>query len=71
MAIITIKLNPEAHARLEELAQARQQPVAIASEILCNYVGQQNSLEKLLEGIEDGQSLGEYNWGKPRGAEIY
>src|SRR5271155_1875701 len=26
------------------------------------------TLEELLEGVEDGTSLGEYDWGPPRGA---
>jgi antitoxin component of MazEF toxin-antitoxin module len=29
------------------------------------------TLEELLEGVEDGASLGEYEWGSPRGAEIW
>jgi hypothetical protein len=29
------------------------------------------TLEELLEGLEDGESLGEYDWGSPRGAEIW
>jgi antitoxin component of MazEF toxin-antitoxin module len=29
------------------------------------------TLEELLEGVEDGTSLGEYDWGPPRGAEFW
>jgi antitoxin component of MazEF toxin-antitoxin module len=29
------------------------------------------TLEELLEGLEEGDSLGEYDWGKPRGAEVW
>jgi antitoxin component of MazEF toxin-antitoxin module len=29
------------------------------------------TLEELLEGLEDGDSLGEYDWGPPRGAEVW
>ena len=28
------------------------------------------TLEELMEGLEDGDSLGEYDWGGPRGAEV-
>jgi len=29
------------------------------------------TLEELLEGLEEGDSLGEYDWGSPRGAEVW
>jgi hypothetical protein len=29
------------------------------------------TLEELLEGIPEGTCLGEYDWGPPRGAEIW
>jgi len=29
------------------------------------------TLEELLEGLEEGDSLGEYDWGPPRGAEVW
>jgi antitoxin component of MazEF toxin-antitoxin module len=29
------------------------------------------TVEELLEGIEDGTSLGEYDWGPPRGVEVW
>jgi|HubBroStandDraft_5_1064220.scaffolds.fasta_scaffold66677_3 antitoxin component of MazEF toxin-antitoxin module len=29
------------------------------------------TLEELLEGVADGTSLGEYDWGQPRGAEVW
>jgi antitoxin component of MazEF toxin-antitoxin module len=29
------------------------------------------TLEELLEGVEDGASLGEYDWGPSRGAEVW
>jgi antitoxin component of MazEF toxin-antitoxin module len=29
------------------------------------------TLEELLEGLEDGDSLGEYDWGPPRGEEVW
>ena len=29
------------------------------------------TLEELLEGVEDGTSLGEYDWGAPRGVEVW
>jgi antitoxin component of MazEF toxin-antitoxin module len=29
------------------------------------------TLEGLLEGVEEGASLGEYDWGSPRGAEVW
>jgi antitoxin component of MazEF toxin-antitoxin module len=29
------------------------------------------TVEELLEGIEDDTSLGEYDWGPPRGAEVW
>jgi antitoxin component of MazEF toxin-antitoxin module len=29
------------------------------------------TLEELLEGLEDGDSLGEYDWGGPRGVEVW
>jgi len=29
------------------------------------------TLEELMEGVEDGASLGEYDWGPPRGAEVW
>ena len=29
------------------------------------------TLEELLEGVEEGTSLGEYDWGPPRGAEFW
>lgn len=29
------------------------------------------TLEELLEGIEEATSLGEYDWGPPRGAEVW
>jgi antitoxin component of MazEF toxin-antitoxin module len=29
------------------------------------------TIEELLEGVEEGTSLGEYDWGPPRGAEFW
>jgi antitoxin component of MazEF toxin-antitoxin module len=29
------------------------------------------TLEELMEGLEDGASVGEYDWGSPRGAEVW
>jgi len=29
------------------------------------------TLEELLEGLEEGDSLGEYDWGPPRGVEVW
>jgi antitoxin component of MazEF toxin-antitoxin module len=29
------------------------------------------TLEELLEGVEDGTKLGEYDWGPRRGAEVW
>jgi antitoxin component of MazEF toxin-antitoxin module len=29
------------------------------------------TLEELLEGVEESTSLGEYDWGPPRGAEVW
>lgn len=29
------------------------------------------TLDEILEGIPEGTSLGEYDWGSPRGAEIW
>jgi antitoxin component of MazEF toxin-antitoxin module len=29
------------------------------------------TLEELMEGLEDGDSLGEYDWGPRRGAEVW
>jgi len=29
------------------------------------------TLEELMEGLEDGASLGKYDWGNPRGAEVW
>jgi antitoxin component of MazEF toxin-antitoxin module len=29
------------------------------------------TLEELLEGLEEGSSLGEYAWGGPHGAEVW
>jgi antitoxin component of MazEF toxin-antitoxin module len=29
------------------------------------------SLEQILEGIPEGVSLGEFDWGSPRGAEVW
>jgi antitoxin component of MazEF toxin-antitoxin module len=29
------------------------------------------TLEELLEGLEEGDSLGEYDWGSPKGAEVW
>jgi antitoxin component of MazEF toxin-antitoxin module len=29
------------------------------------------TLEELLEGVEESSSLGEYDWGPPRGAEVW
>ena len=29
------------------------------------------TLEELMEGLEEGGSLGEYDWGSPRGAEVW
>jgi len=29
------------------------------------------SLEELLEGLHEGDSLGEYDWGPPRGVEVW
>jgi antitoxin component of MazEF toxin-antitoxin module len=29
------------------------------------------TLEELLEGIPEGASLGEYDWGPPRGVEVW
>ena len=29
------------------------------------------TLEELLEGLNEGDSLGEYDWGPPRGVEIW
>jgi len=34
-------------------------------------VAKHSSLEELLEGLEEGTRLGEYDWGPPRGAEIW
>jgi len=29
------------------------------------------TLEELMEGMDDGDSLGEYDWGRPCGAEVW
>ena len=29
------------------------------------------TLEELLEGLHEGDSLGEYDWGPPRGVEVW
>jgi len=29
------------------------------------------TLEELLEGLNEGDSLGEYDWGSPRGVEVW
>ena len=29
------------------------------------------TLEELLEGLNEGDSLGEYDWGPPRGVEVW
>ncbi len=29
------------------------------------------SLEELMEGLNEGDSLGEYDWGSPRGVEVW
>jgi antitoxin component of MazEF toxin-antitoxin module len=29
------------------------------------------TLEEMMEGLEDGASVGEYDWGSPRGAEVW
>jgi antitoxin component of MazEF toxin-antitoxin module len=29
------------------------------------------TLEELMEGLNEGDSLGEYDWGPPRGSEIW
>jgi antitoxin component of MazEF toxin-antitoxin module len=29
------------------------------------------NLEELLEGLKEGDSLGEYDWGPPRGVEVW
>jgi antitoxin component of MazEF toxin-antitoxin module len=29
------------------------------------------TLEELMEGLNDGDSLGEYDWGRPRGVEVW
>jgi len=29
------------------------------------------SLEELMEGLNEGDSLGEYDWGPPRGVEVW
>jgi antitoxin component of MazEF toxin-antitoxin module len=29
------------------------------------------NLEELLEGLNEGDSLGEYDWGPPRGVEVW
>ena len=29
------------------------------------------SLEELLDGLKEGDSLGEYDWGPPRGVEVW
>jgi len=29
------------------------------------------TLEELMEGLNEGQSLGEYDWGPPRGVEVW
>jgi antitoxin component of MazEF toxin-antitoxin module len=29
------------------------------------------TIEELLEGLNEGDSLGEYDWGPPRGAEVW
>jgi predicted transcriptional regulator len=72
MATITVELNPTVQARLEELAEARQQPVAdVVADILSTYTEQETLLEEMLEGVDNPLSIGEYDWGKPRGAEVW
>ena len=29
------------------------------------------TIEELMEGLDDGDSLGEYDWGSPRGVEVW
>ena len=29
------------------------------------------TIEELMEGLNEGDSLGEYDWGPPRGAEVW
>jgi antitoxin component of MazEF toxin-antitoxin module len=29
------------------------------------------TLEELMEGLEEGDSLGEYDWGSPQGVEVW
>jgi antitoxin component of MazEF toxin-antitoxin module len=42
-----------------------------SSELSPSVLPKRMTLEELMEGVEDGTRLGEYDWGRPRGAEVW
>jgi antitoxin component of MazEF toxin-antitoxin module len=67
----------------EELVEQASLPVGEPVEWVANGDGSialvrpstnprgRRSLEQILEGIPEGVSLGEFDWGNPRGAEVW
>ncbi|WP_420237114.1 CopG family ribbon-helix-helix protein [Telmatobacter bradus] len=61
-APITVHLDPDAQARLAELAYARQQPVAeVAAEVLASYVApeswEQRRIRSSMEALKSGKGI--------------
>lgn len=56
---------------VEWVARATRGLALVKSEHQVHKKPADMTLEELLEGLHEGDSLGEYDWGPPRGVELW
>jgi antitoxin component of MazEF toxin-antitoxin module len=76
---LTVEIPGEIAARaalkpgdaVEWVARGTGNLALVKSELRMEKKPADMTLEELLEGLSEGDSLGEYDWGAPRGVEIW